>query len=165
MKKISFFLISLFLLINIGACTGYKPIFGSSNLEFTIADYSITGDNKLGNQIYSRLYNLSQSTKKTSEAKNIYILINVSKNKNATAKASTGKILAYKINLSTTVIVKDFITNDEILNQKFVSSLSYKVQDQYSETVKLENKSTDNLINNIYQELLIKLSQNILTKW
>ena len=162
MKKISFFLISLFLLINIGACTGYKPIFGSSNLEFTIADYSITGDNKLGNQIYSRLYNLSQSTKKTSEAKNIYILINVSKNKNATAKASTGKILAYKINLSTTVIVKDFITDNQILNENFVLSSSYKVQSQHSETLRLENRSIENLLNETYQNLLIKLSENIL---
>ena len=81
MKKISYLFISLILLINIGACTGYKPIFSSSNLEFKIVDYSIIGDKKLGNQIYSKLYNLSQLTKKTSEVKSIYILINVSKNK------------------------------------------------------------------------------------
>ena len=46
MKKISYLLISLVLLINITACAGYKPIFGSSNLSnitFEIADYSIKG--------------------------------------------------------------------------------------------------------------------------
>ena len=102
MKKISYLLISLILLLNISACTGYKPIFSSSNIiEFKITDYSITGDKKLGNQIYSKLYNLSQTTRNTSEVKNIYILINVLKEKNATAKNSAGKILAYKINLST----------------------------------------------------------------
>ena len=162
MKKISYLLISLIFLINISACTGYKPIFSSSNLGFKIADYSITGDKKLGNQIYSKLYSLSQSTKNTSEIKNIYILINVSKDKNATAKDGTGKVLAYKINLSTTVTVRDFITNNEILNESLVFSSSYKVQDQHSETIKLENRSVESLINETYQDLLIKLSENIL---
>jgi len=162
MKKISHLLISLILLLNISACTGYKPIFSSSNIiEFKITNYSITGDKKLGNQIYSKLYNLSQTTRNTSEVKNIYILINVLKEKNATAKNSAGKILAYKINLSTTVIVENFTTGNQILNESFASSSSYKVQDQYSETIKLENRAIENLINKTYQDLLIKLSENI----
>ena len=161
MKKISYLLISLILLLKISACTGYKPIFSSSNIEFKITDYSITGDKKLGNQIYSKLYNLSQITKNTSEVKNIYILINVLKEKNATAKNSAGKILAYKINLSTTVIVENFTTGNQILNENFASSSSYKVQDQYSESIKLENRAIENLINRTYQDLLIKLSENI----
>ena len=162
MKKISYLLISLILLLNISACTGYKPIFSSSNIiEFKITDYSITGDKKLGRQIYSKLYNLSQITKNTLEVKNIYILINVLKEKNATVKNSAGKILAYKINLSTTVIVKNFTTGNQILNENFASSSSYKVQDQYSETIKLENRAIENLINKTYQDLLIILLENI----
>ena len=162
MKKIPYLFISFIILINIGACAGYKPIFGSSNLEFKIAEYSISGDKKLGNQIYSKLYNLSQSVKKTSETKNIYLLINTSKNKNATAKDSAGKILGYRINLSTTITIKDVITGNEILNENFSFSSTYKTQDEYSETIKLENQTTENLINNIYQDLLIKLSANLL---
>ena len=164
MKKISSLIISFLLLINISACTGYKPIFSSSNLEFNIADHSIIGNKKLGNQIYSKLYNLSRATKNSSEAKDIYILINVLKSKNATAKDSAGKILAYKINLSTTVTVKDFMTNNQILNESFVLSSSYKVQDQHYETIKLENKSEEDLINKTYTDLLIKLTENILQK-
>jgi len=160
MKKISFIIISIALLINITACSGYKPIFGSSNIEFTIAEHSIIGDKKIGNQIYSKLYNLSQSN--NSEGKNIYILINASKNKNATAKDSAGKAVAYKISLTVDITVKDFLTDELILKEKFVSSASYKVQDQYSQTIKSENRSTENLINKTYQDLLIKLSENIL---
>ena len=162
MKKIPYLFISFIILINIGACAGYKPIFGSSNLEFKIADYSISGDKKLGNQIYSKLYNLTRSTKKTSETKNIYLLINVSKDQNATAKDSTGKILGYRINLSTTITIKDVMTGNEILHENFSFSSVYKAQDQYSETIKLENQTTQNLINNTYQDLLIKLSANLL---
>ena len=162
MKKIYYYLILLVFLTNISACAGYKPIFGSTNLEFKIADYEITGNKKIGNQIYSKLYNLSQSNKNNSEGKNIYILINASKNKNATAKDSTGKAVAYKISLTVDITVKDFLTDELILKEKFVSSASYKVQDQYSQTIKSENRSTENLINKTYQDLLIKLSENIL---
>ena len=162
MKKIPYLFISFIILINIGACAGYEPIFGSSNLEFKISDYSISGDKKLGNQIYSKLYNLSRTTKKTSETKNIYLLINVSKDKNATAKDSAGKILGYKINLSTTITIKDVMTGNEILHENFSYSSVFKAQDQYSETIKLENQTTQNLINTIYQDFLIKFSSNLL---
>ena len=80
MKKISHLLICIVFLINISACAGYKPIFGSSNLEFKIVDYSISGDKTLGNQIYSKLYNFSKSNENATGAKNIYILINSSQN-------------------------------------------------------------------------------------
>ena len=75
MKNIYYFLISLIFLTNISSCSGYKPIFSSKNLEFEIADYKITGDKKIGNQIYSRLHNLSRANKDSSDVKNIYILI------------------------------------------------------------------------------------------
>ena len=162
MKKILYLLISFIILINIGACAGYKPIFGSSNLEFKIAEYSISGDKKLGNIIYFKLYDLSRSNKKTLETKNIYLLINVSKDKKATAKNSAGKILGYKINLSTTITIKDVMTGNEILHENFSVSSVFKTQDQYSETIKLENQTTQNLINNIYQDFLIKFSANLL---
>ena len=79
-------------------------------------------------------------------------------------KNSAGKILEYKINLNTAVKAKNYLTTDKILDSQFALSSSYKVQDQYSDTIKFENKSTENLINQTYQELLIKLSENILSK-
>ena len=167
MKKIIYLLIPLILLIYINACSGYKPIFSSSNIsniQFRIADYSIKGNKKMGNQIYSKLYSLSNLNKNNSEAQSIYISIEVLKDKTSTVKNSTGKILEYKISLNSNIIVKKFLTNDEILSQNFSSSSSYKVQDQYSETVKLENTITKNLLNKIYQDLLIKISENISTE-
>ena len=162
MKKISYLLISLIFLINISACTGYKPIFGSSNLEFKIADYSISGDKNVGNQIYAKLYNLSRSAKIDSQTKNIYLLINALKEKNATAKDSTGKILGYRINLSASITIKDMMRGNQILSENFSLSSTYKAQDQYFDTVKLEKQTTENLIENLYQDLLIKLSANLL---
>ena len=164
MKKITSIIVLFIVFICINSCAGYKPIFGSSNLQFEITDYSIGGNKKLGNKIYSKLYNFSKSGKNQENVTKIFITINVSKEKNATTKNSAGKILEYKINLNTTVKAKNYLTGDKILDSKITLTSSYKVQDQYSETKKLENKSTVNLINLTYQELLIKLSENILSK-
>ena len=167
MKKIIYLLIPLILLIYINACSGYKPIFGSSNIsnvQFKIADYSIKGNKKLGNKIYSKLYSLSNLNKNNSEAQSIYISIEVLKDKTATVINNAGKILEYKISLNSNIIVKNFLTNEEILSQNFSSSSSYKVQDQYSETLKLENTITENLVNNTYRDLLIKISENVSTE-
>jgi len=163
MKKITYLIVLTILLIFINGCAGYTPIYKAS-LQFEIADYSIKTNKKLGRQIYSKLYNLSKSNKNSLEVRSITIEIDTTKTKNATIKDSTGKVLEYKIILTSNIIIKDYLTDDEILNQNFSYFSSYEVQDQYSETIKLENKSIENLINKIYQNLLIKMSENILTK-
>ena len=164
MKKAIYPIFSFILLLFINGCAGYEPIFGSTNLQFEIADYSIEGNKILGNKIYSKLYSLSKSKKDDQNLRSVDLVIKVSKDKNATTKNSAGKILQYKITLNTDVQITDFITKDKILNQIFISSLIYKVQNKYSDTVNLENLTIENLVNKTYQELVIKLAQNII-KW
>ena len=165
MKKIAYSIFLFILLIFINGCVGYEPIFGSTNLQFEIADYSIEGNKILGNKIYSKLYSLSKSKKDDQNLRRVDLVIKVSKDKNVTTKDSAGKILQYKITLNTDIKVTDFITKDKILNQIFISSLIYKVQNKYSDTVDLENQIIENLLSKTYQELVIKLAQNIITKW
>ena len=161
MKKVIYPIFSFILLLFINGCAGYEPIFGSTNLQFEIADYSIEGNKILGNKIYSKLYSLSKSKKDDQNLRRVDLVIKVSKDKNVTTKDSAGKILQYKITLNTDIKVTDFITKDKILNQIFVSSLTYKVQDKYSDTVDLENKSIEDLLNKTYQELVTRLAQNL----
>ena len=161
MKKVIYPIFSFILLLFINGCVGYEPIFGSTNLQFEIADYSIEGNKILGNKIYSKLYSLSKSKKDDQNLRRVDLVIKVSKDKNVTTKDSAGKILQYKITLNTDIKVTDFITKDKILNQIFVSSLTYKVQDKYSDTVDLENRSIEDLLNKTYQELVTRLAQNL----
>ena len=161
MKKVIYPIFSFILLLVINGCAGYEPIFGSTNLQFEIADYSIEGNKILGNKIYSKLYSLSKSKKDDQNLRRVDLVIKVSKDKNVTTKDSAGKILQYKITLNTDIKVTDFITKDKILNQIFVSSLTYKVQDKYSDTVDLENRSIEDLLNKTHKELVIKLAQNL----
>jgi hypothetical protein len=164
MKKITYLVSVFIMLIFISECAGYKPIFSSTNIQFNIVDYSIKGDKIIGKKIYSKLYGLSKSVKNDQNITSVKLLIDALKNKEATIKDNVGKILEYKITIKTKIITTDFITDEKILNQTFISSLTYKVQDQHSDTVKLENKSVENLTNKIFQEILIKLSHNIKTK-
>jgi len=161
MKKVIYPIFSFILLLFINGCAGYEPIFGSTNLQFEIVDYSIEGNKILGNKIYSKLYSLSKSKKDDQNLRRVDLVIKVSKDKNVTTKDSAGKILQYKITLNTDIKVTDFITKDKILNQIFVSSLTYKVQDKYSDTVDLENRSIEDLLNKTYQELVTRLTQNL----
>jgi hypothetical protein len=164
MKKITYLVFAFIMLVFVSECIGYKPIFNSTNIQFDIADYSIEGDKIIGKKIYSRLHRLSKSEINDQNITSVKLLIDTSKNKEATVKDNVGKILEYKITIKIKIITIDFITDKKILNQTFISSLTYKVQDQHYDTVKLENKSVENLINKISQEILIKLSQKITTK-
>ncbi len=161
MKKFINLTVLLFLLIFIQECTGYKPIF-SSNLNFQINSHTINGEKKLGTQIYSKLYKLANSDRKDGRALDIFI--DIKKVKNSTVKDKTGKTLEYKITLNTKIIINDFLDNKELLNQNFILSSSYNVQDQFSETKKLEDRTLQNLLDKTVQDLIINMSENILTK-
>ena len=164
MKKNTFTILLIVLLIFINGCSGYKPIFSSTNLEFNIANYSLEDNKTLGEKIYSRLKRASKLNKNNENVREIDILIKASQNKKATAKDSSGKILQYKISLNIDVKIKDYLTEDEILNETYSSSFTYKIQKQYSDTLKLEERSINQLVDKTYQQILIKLSENIITK-
>lgn len=161
MKKINYLISILFCLNLLSGCAGYEPIFGSSNLQFKILEYEIKGDEEIGNKLYSKLNNLSKTQKEFSDFTPISLDINSVKNKEEMSKDTTGKTIEYKITISTSVEVKNYKTNNIILNQTFNSSILYKVQEQYSETVKVESRSTEELIQKIYSEILINLSEKI----
>ena len=164
MKKNTFTILLIVLLIFINGCSDYKPIFSSTNLEFNIANYSLEDNKTLGEKIYSKLKRASKLNGNNENVRKIDILIKASQNKKATAKDASGKILQYKISLNIDVKIKDYLTEDEILNETYSSSFTYKIQNQYSDTLKLEERSINQLVDKTYQQILIKLSENIITK-
>ena len=164
MKKILYpvFILAAFILIN--QCAGYKPIFSTTNIQFKIVDKEINGDKLLGNKLYSKLDVLSNAKNNEEKVRNIVLIIEVTKLKSPTSKDSSGKILEYKINLNTEIEAKDYVTNKSILKQNFNSSLNYKIQSIYSDTLTLEGKTIDDLIDKTYQDILFNLSKNIISE-
>ena len=160
MKKIYSLILSLFLIIFINGCAGYKPLFNSSSLMINIKKHTIEGDQDLGKRIYLKLENLLKSKNKK-DKKNINLFLDISKNKQPTIKDKSGKITEYKITLNTIIIVKKYETEKLILNKNISNSINYRVQDQYSKSMIKENKAIEDLINQTYQEVLVILIQNI----
>ena len=165
MKKLINIIVTISFIYLVSACVGYKPLY-KTNLQFEIKDYSLKTNTKLGKQIYSKLYNLSKKNENENDSKirKIAIMISANKNKSATAKDSTGKILGHKIIISGAIEISDYVTKNKILNYVFSESTLYSVQNKYSDTVKSENTNTQNLINKIYQNILIKMSENMTEK-
>ena len=164
MKKIIYIIFSTFLFVYVISCADYKPIFSTENINFEIESYSIKGDEILGNKIYYKLENLSKSAKENVNKQSIGLTIEVKKDRKATIKDSAGKISEYKITLTTNIQVVDFLNKKQLLDETFVTSTTYKVQSQYSDTINLENKSIDNLLENTHRELLLILTQKIITQ-
>ncbi len=164
MKKISYILMSLILLINVFACTGYKPIFASAKIEFNIGSHKIEGNKLLGNKIFSDIKNLSKNKSGGGNSRSLDFLISVSKEKKPTSKNSAGKVLEYKIAINTKIIVTESLTEVKILEENYNQSVTYKIQEQYSDTVKVEKRATNDLLRKVYQNLLIKLSEKIKTQ-
>ena len=152
MKKITYPVISIIILILITACAEYKPIY-TTDLQFRIADYSVKSNNKLGRKIYTKLYNLSKFSGDNAEVQNVNIIIDAKKVKKAIAKDSTGKILEYRIILNSNIMIKDYLTNEEILKVENLGSVKI---DQLN-----KNKFDDLLI---YKRALHVVTENQRTK-
>tara|TARA_B100001123_G_C15207313_1_gene985792 strand:+ start:849 stop:1337 length:489 start_codon:yes stop_codon:yes gene_type:complete len=157
MKKIIKVILPLLLIILINNC-GYTPIFNSanSNLNFEITEHVISGDTKTGNIILS---NLKRNLTANENNKKIKVVINSSQSKIATTKSSTGKATAYKIKVESNIEVIDYDMGNVILADTFSSSLNYKVQDQYSETINIEEKTLKNILLRIHEKIIIKISK------
>jgi len=157
MKKIIKVILPLLLIILINNC-GYTPIFNSanSNLNFEITEHVISGDTKTGNIILS---NLKRNLTIRENNKKIKVIINSSQSKVATTKSSTGKATAYRIKVETNIEIIDYDMGNVILADTFSSSLNYKVQDQYSDTINVEEKTLKNILLRIHENLIIKISK------
>ena len=163
MKIVNYLALSCFFttFIFFNSCGGYKPIFNSTNLNFEISSHLVSGDIRLGNQLYTKINKSAQKNKDQKSPYNFNIFINILKNKEATVKNTTGKILEYKIILNTNFKAEDAFTKEEFINSQLTYSTTYKIREKHFDTIKAENKAVENLIDKIYQELLISLSEII----
>ena len=163
MRIINYLALSCFFttFVFFNSCSGYKPIFSSTKLNFEVSSHLVTGNKRLGNQLYTKIKKSTQKSEDQKSPYNFDIFINILKNKEATVKHGTGKLLEYKIILSTTFKVNNYLTKEELINNQSSYSTSYKVQDKHFDTIKTENKMIEDLMNKTYEEILIRISEII----
>jgi len=155
MKKIYNLLIIIIFLPLLYSC-GYTPIFSSQNVEIKFISQAYEGDVSLGADIYSKLNNLLIPSP---GAKEVSIIIKTLKNKETRSKSKTGEEIEYKITMNSVIKIIDVMSDTILLNKKIILSENYKVQDTSFESETLENKTVNNLIDRISQNLLLSVSQ------
>ena len=160
MKKIVHLLILAVLFNFLNSC-GYSPIFKTENLKFHVVEYSLDGNEKVGNKILSNIKRYSDES--DANAEKLSFLINSSQKKEAISKDSSGKILEYKITLKVSFQIINLTANNASFNNNIVQSTNFTVREQYSETLNSEKKAFNNLIQKISQEIFLSISQIIQT--
>tara|TARA_Y100000741_G_scaffold117767_1_gene88387 strand:+ start:189 stop:647 length:459 start_codon:yes stop_codon:yes gene_type:complete len=149
MKKIIF--INFFILLIFITSCGYTPIFSNKNINFTIADIELTGNNKL-NKILNNKLNIY---KNLNSEKKYYLKINTDVNKKISSKDSKGNAKTFEITISTNTSIQDEKGN--IKEKLFIKSVNYKNNNNKFDLKKYENRTSEALVNKISEEIIIYL--------
>ena len=149
MKKIT--LIKFFiLLIFVNGC-GYTPIFSNKNINFTIIDIELIGNNKL-NKILNNKLNIY---KNLNNEKKYYLKINTNVIKKTSSKDSKGNPKTFELTVSANINIQDEKGN--IKEKLFIKSINYNNNNNKFDLKKYENQSSEILANKISEEIIIYL--------
>ena len=147
--KIKFTLVFLFLIL---ASCGYKPLYSSKNINFSINELNITGPQKIRNGLKNNL-NIFLNQKNKSEIYNINI--KSSSLKSIISKDEQGDPSMYSIKLE---INMEILDNEKIIARKnFIENFDYKNQNNLFNLKKYEDIIIDNLSEKIYQKIILYL--------
>jgi len=152
MQKIiskSFLLLFLFLTVN----CGFKVINELKDNNFSIQEIKTSGDKRVNFKIKNNLLTYS----KTDGQKILLIDLNTRKNKNIKEKNIKNEITKYQISLNVSVKF-NLINSDTNYAINLSNEGDYLVADSYSATLNNEKKLIDNLIENISEKIIKKIS-------
>ncbi|MBD1150182.1 hypothetical protein IDH12_02185 [Pelagibacterales bacterium SAG-MED29] len=145
------FFLFLFLFATVNC--GYKVINESERNKFSIQEIKTSGDKRINFKIKNNLLNFSKK-----KSQNILLIdLNTEKIKNIKEKNIKNEITKYEISLNVDVEF-NLINNDENYTLNISNTGSYLVVDSYSTTLNNEKKLIDDLIENISEKILKKIS-------
>ena len=129
---------------------GYQPILNEENQKFSISQFNLEGNKRLGGLLKNNLIVGKKN-------KNSLVLNVKSEKKNIIAnKSQTGKILSYALTLNFEINASK---NENIIYSKvFTKTQNYTAADLHSTTLNNEKKLVEILIESIANELLIELN-------
>ena len=145
MRKIT----ALLLLITLVSC-GFKPMFSSSESNFSINKIEYTG--KMGKVIFN---NLKQYLKKEGRDYNYDLLAKVSENKEITLKDKKGNPSGFRQTVTANLSVFE---NDELIFEKtFQKQFDYSNSLKKFELSNFENEIKKSMLNKISEEIILSL--------
>ena len=145
--------IFLFIILSSTLGCGFKVLNEFEQNNFTINDIQTSGDKRINFKIKNNLLTYSKK-----DSQNILLLnLNSKKIKSIKEKNIKNEITKYQISLITNVEFS--VLNVDTKNKINISSEGeYLVADNYSTTLNNEKKLIDDLIENISEEIIKKIS-------
>ena len=146
MKKIIFISLIIFL----SNCAGYKPIFTSDQTNFYIEKIEISDDSKLVRKLIKNLKPYSAENGKQS----ITLKLDLNKQENIIMKDAKGDPASYEIKIELNVEV---LTKDGTNKLKFREKFTFNNQSNKFELNQYKKNTETNLINKIFENLMLEL--------
>jgi len=143
-----------FVFLLILASCGYQPLHKQNDnvVDLKINSLSIIGDEKIGNQIYSKLpFVLIENDENLNK-----LVIEGNKNISISSKDSKGQATSHKTFLSVKILILN--VRDEIIDQKKITkNFTYNSDENKFRFKEYQNKIEKNLIDEIVEEIIIHL--------
>ena len=146
MKKIIFISLIIFL----SNCAGYKPIFTSDQTNFYIGKIEISDDNRNVRKLIKSLKPYSVDNGKQS----ITLKLDLDKQENVIMKDAKGDPASYEIKIELNV---DVITMNGTNKLNFKENFTFNNQSNKFELNQYKKNMETNLINKIFENLILEL--------
>ena len=129
---------------------GYQPILNKNNQKFSISQFNLEGNKRLGGLLKNNLNIIKEN-------ENSLVLNVKSEKKTAVSnKNQTGKILSYALTLNFEIVASK--NNDIVFTKVYTKTQNYPSAEVHSDTLNNEKKLVEILIESIANELLIELN-------
>ena len=147
MRKILIFLI----LILLSNCSGYSPIFSSKITNFYIEEIIVNEDNKLIRRIIKNLkpYTINNNKKK------IRLELDLKLSESVILRDEKGDVSSQEMKI--TLNVKSILQDKKVIEYVFIENFSFKNQSNKFELNQYKKNVQSNMIDKIYEDLIIKL--------
>ena len=147
MKKLLIF----FTLIFVYSCSGYSPIFSSKDTNFYIAEIVISNDNRLTRNLIKKLkpYTIKNDQKK------IILELDMKVKETVTLKDEKGNVASEEMEII--LEVKSILQNDNDKKFLFTEKFTFNDQSNKFELNQYKKNIQNNLVDKIYQDLILIL--------
>ena len=140
-------------LIFLSSC-GYQSLLNENSKKFGIKSFNIEGNKRLAQILKNNLV----SSKSRDKSNNLTLDINARKNRSIIHKDSTGKIIEYNLKISFDLTATESVSQKKVLSKTFTLDRNYKASNLYIDTINIEKKIINELIESIATQILTTLS-------
>tara|TARA_B100000586_G_scaffold269190_1_gene247397 strand:- start:2046 stop:2516 length:471 start_codon:yes stop_codon:yes gene_type:complete len=131
---------------------GYQPLLSEKNQKFSIDNFSITGDKKLGRILANKFNKIENAENK------LTLKINAIKTREISSKSTTGSTTEYNIKIDFNIEAISDLDNKSIFSKTFSESSTFKASTLHVDTLNREKKIIESVINTINDELTRQLN-------